>query len=54
MASIIIAMESVPGTIATTLFGGVAANANASVADYINAINNMQKQIRAKYEMLNL
>ena len=32
----------------------VSANANATVADYINAINNMQTQIRAKYELLNL
>ena len=54
MASFVIAMESNPGTIATTVFGGVAANANATVADYINAVNNMQTQIRAKYEMLNL
>ncbi len=54
MASIIMAQESVFGTMATTVFGGVAANANATVADYINAINNMQTQIRAKYEMLNL
>jgi hypothetical protein len=54
MASIIMAQESTFGTVATTIFGGVAANANATVADYINAINNMQTQIRAKYEMLNL
>ncbi len=54
MASIIIAQESTAGTIATSVFSGVAANANATVADYINAINNMQTQIRAKYEMLNL
>lgn len=54
MASIAVAMESVSGTIATSVFAGVAANANATVADYINAINSMQTQIRAKYEMLNL
>ena len=54
MASIIIAQESSSGTVATTIFSGVAANANATVADYINAINNMQSQIRAKYELLNL
>ena len=54
MASIAVAMESVSGTIATSIFAGVAANANATVADYINAINSMQTQIRAKYEMLNL
>ncbi len=54
MASLIMSQEFVSGTVATTVFGGVAANANATVADYINAINNMQTQIRAKYEMLNL
>ena len=54
MASIIMAQESSFGTVATTIFGGVSANVNATVADYINAINNMQTQIRAKYEMLNL
>jgi hypothetical protein len=54
MASIIMATEANSGTIATSVFGGVSANANATVADYINAINNMQTQIREKYELLNL
>lgn len=54
MASQIIRFESVPGSVATTIFGAVSANANATVGDYINAINNMQEQIRAKYQMLNL
>lgn len=54
MASYVIQMESDSGTVATNIFGGVVANTNATVADYINAINNMQMQIRAKYEMLNL
>ena len=54
MASIIIAMESNSGTIATSVFSGVAANANATVADYINAIKSMQSQIREKYDLLNL
>lgn len=54
MASFVLGQESKPGTVATTVFSGVSANANATVADYINAINNMQTQIRAKYEMLNL
>ena len=54
MASIIIAQESVRGSDATTIFAGIAANANATVADYINALNNIQTQIREKYEMLNL
>ena len=54
MASIIIGQEARTGTVATTLFGGVQANVNATVADDINAINNMRTQIRMKYEMLNL
>ena len=54
LASYIIQMESDSGTVATNIFGGVVANTNATVADYINAINNIQMQIRAKYEMLNL
>lgn len=54
MASIIMPVEYVPGTVAATVFGGVVANANATVVDYINAISAMQSEIRAKYEMLNL
>ena len=54
MASIIIAQESKSGTIATTAFGAVAANANATVSDYIKAVKNMETQIRSKYEMLKL
>lgn len=54
LASQIVKRESKSGTVATTLFGTVAANANATVGDYINAINSMQTQIRAKYELLNL
>ena len=54
MASRIIKTEAVSGTVATTIFGAVAANVNATVGDYINAINSMQEQIRIKYEKLNL
>ena len=54
MASLIVRKESKSGTVATNLFGTVSANTNATVGDYINAINDMQKQIRAKYELLNL
>jgi len=54
LASKIIKMESRSGTFATSEFGAISANSNATVADYINAINNMQNQIRAKYQMLNL
>ena len=54
MASKIIRKESKSDTVATTIFGAIAVNTNATVGDYINALNNMQTQIRAKYEMLNL
>ena len=54
MASLISRFESVPGTVSTTIFGAVSANVNATVGDYINAINSMQEQIRAKYQLLNL
>jgi hypothetical protein len=54
MASHIAKLEAVTGTTATKIFGGVVANVNATVGDYINAINSMQEQIRAKYQMLNL
>lgn len=54
MASKIARLESRPGTSATSIFGAVSANVNATVGDYINAINTMQSQIRTKYQMLNL
>lgn len=54
MASKIAMLESRPGTSATSIFGAVSANVNATVGDYINAINTMQSQIRTKYQMLNL
>lgn len=54
MASLVVKKESKSGTIATNLFGTISANTNATAGDYINAINNMQTQIRAKYELLNL
>ena len=54
MASHISKLESVAGTSATRIFGAVVANVNATVGDYINAINSMQEEIRTKYQMLNL
>ena len=54
MVAQIIRTESKTGTIATSVFGAVAANANATVGDYINALNTMQSQIRDKYEQLKL
>jgi hypothetical protein len=54
MASIVVAMESKSGTASTTLFAGVSANSNATVSDYINALNKIKIQVREKYQMLNL
>ena len=54
MASHVAKLESVPGTSATKIFSAVVANVNATVGDYINAINTMQEEIRTKYQMLNL
>lgn len=54
MATVIVSYEADPATVATSLFGTVSANTNATVGDYINAINNIQTQVRAQYEMLNL
>ncbi len=54
MASSVTRIESRSGTISTALFGGVAANSNATVSDYINALNDIQKRVREKYQMLNL
>ena len=49
-----IAKESKSGTAATLLFGGVAANKNATVGDYLNALHEIQNRVRQKYQMLNL
>ena len=54
MASRIITTESKNGTNATTLFGGVVANTNATVGDYLNTINEIQIKVREKYHLLNL
>ena len=54
MASQIVKSESQSGTIAAAIFSSVAANSNATAGDYINALNSIQNQIRAKYQMLNL
>lgn len=54
MATLIVSMESKSGTASTSLFGTVAANTNATVGDYLNALHDMQMQIRQKYHLLNL
>ena len=49
-----VAYESRSGTVATTLFGAVASNTNATVGDYLNALHDIQTRVRQKYQMLNL
>lgn len=46
--------EKGANTISGKTFGAVAANKNATVSDYINAINEIQVKVRAKYRQLNL
>lgn len=41
-------------TDASRIFGAVAANKNATVADYMNAITEIQNKVRQKYRLLNL
>lgn len=54
MATRALRRESVSGTVATQLFGAVVANKNATMADFMNAINEIQNRVRVKYQMLNL
>lgn len=54
MATLISQKESVQSTVATQVFGAVAANKNATAADFMNAINEIQTKVRAKYRLLNL
>ena len=46
--------EHVAGTETSKIFGAVSANKNATVADYMNAIREIQTRVRAKYRLLNL
>lgn len=54
LATGIIATEAKSGTSSTVLFSGVAANRNATVGDYLNALHEIQTRVRQKYQMLNL
>ncbi len=53
MAPMVAAAEG-RGTTAAQIFGAVAANKNATAADYMNAIKKIQDQVRKKYRGLNL
>ncbi len=54
MATRALRRESVSGSVATQLFNAVATNKNATVADFMNTINEIQTKVKAKYHMLNL
>jgi len=54
MAARVIAREGVAGTDARRLFSAVAGNKNATAADFMNAIVEIQARVRAKYRLLNL
>lgn len=54
MAALATRYDGDSATYSGQIFGGVAANQNATVADYMNAITEIQKRVRAKYHQLNL
>ncbi len=54
MAPKILKRESVSGSSSTRVFNSVASNKNATMADFMNAINEIQQIVRGKYHMLNL
>ena len=54
MATLAVQKESDSLTVSTQIFGAVSANKNATAADFMNAINEIQKRVRAKYQLLNL
>ncbi len=54
MATRILRRESVPGSTATKVFSSVASNKNATMGDFMNAIIEIEKNVRGKYLLLNL
>ncbi|MBQ8728988.1 MAG: hypothetical protein IJY77_01710, partial [Alphaproteobacteria bacterium] len=54
MAALATRYDGDSATYSGQIFGAVAANQNATVADYMNAITEIQKRVRAKYHQLNL
>ncbi len=54
MATLVVNAEDGAGTTAAATFGSVASNKNATASDFMNAISEIQKSVRAKYRMLNL
>lgn len=54
LATLAAHFEGVSGTDSNVLFGGVAANKNATAADFMNALHEIQKRVRTKYRLLKL
>jgi hypothetical protein len=54
MATLAVSKEKGGGTISGQVFGAAATNKNATAADFMNAIDDIQKRVRAKYRQLNL
>lgn len=54
LAQLAVAYENASNTESGKIFGAVAANNNATVSDYMNAISEIQARVRAKYRLLNL
>ena len=54
MAALATYYEGDKSTISGQIFGAVSANKNATVSDYMNAIQQIQKQVESKYRQLNL
>ena len=54
MATRILRREKVSGSTATRIFSSVVSNKNATMGDFLNAINEIQQNVRGKYRMLNL
>ncbi len=54
MGPLVAVREKRGGPDATSIFGAVATNKNATVSDYMNAINEIAQRVRIKYRRLNL
>ncbi len=54
MATLATYYDGDSSTYSGQIFGAVSANQNATVSDYMNAIIEIQKRVRAKYHQLNL
>lgn len=54
MAPLVTRNEGDSGTVSGQIFSAVATNKNATAADFMNAIAEIQTRVRAKYRLLNL